>query len=296
MKLALNISLNAEQLWREKRIELDLFKCPAWPDLVTRAGSEWPVYVHFPLSAGLGKGDLIDTETRQPVDWTRIESLLAQTATRHVNVHLSPRSADFPGLAHDVADPALLEQVAAKLIKDVASVVQRFGPDKVIAESIYSLDGTYLPQAFWPEVIKRVIEETGCGFLFDLAHARLAARFLGIPPKEYIGRLPLNRLCEMHVTGIQMFDGALVERCRQAGVAPDFIGRFEGRLLDHLPMTDEDWPFLTWAVEQIRQGAWAKPWMVACEYGGMGSWWELMTEAPILETQIPRMLEMVRSY
>ena len=295
MKLALNISLAAEDLLRQGRIELDVFKCPAWPDLVKRVGSEWPVYVHFPLSVGRGWGDALNTETHDRPDWAQIETLLAGTHTPYVNVHLSPRCADFPDRPSEVADAAFAEQVTAGLIKDLTPVVQRFGADKVIAESIYDHDGTYLPQALLPEVISRVIEATGCGFLFDLSHARMAARGLGLSPRDYIARLPMGRVREIHVTGIQRFEGVFVERLRQAGTAQDIIQRFEGTLIDHLPMTDEDWPFLDWTFDRIREGVWDKPWAVSFEYGGIGSWWEIITDPHILETQIPRMRRMLRT-
>ena len=294
IKLALNISLAAEDLVRQGRIELDYFKCPAWPDLVKRVSSEWPAYVHFPLSVGRGWGDALNTETRDRPDWGQIEGLLAATKTPYVNVHLSPRSADFPHRPNGVADAAFTGQVTAGLIKDLAAVVQRFGADKVIAESIYDHDGAYLLEALRPEVISQAIETTGCGFLFDLSHARMAARGLGMTPQDYIGRLPMGRVREVHVTGIQVFEGVFVERLRQAGTPQDVIQRFEGTLLDHLPMTDEDWPFLGWTVDRIREGAWSKPWAVSFEYGGIGSWWEIITDPHILESQIPRMREMVR--
>jgi uncharacterized protein (UPF0276 family) len=294
IKLALNISSAAELLLRERRIDLDLFKCPAWPDLVKRVSAEWPSYVHFPLGVGMGWGDAIDTETHGKVDWARMESLFTGTQTRHVNVHLAIKTADCPEISPDANDPALADRVAERMIKDLTSVVKRFGPEKVIAESIYGHSGSYLPQSYLPEVVTRVVEETGCGFLFDLSHARLAARCLGMAPEDYIAKLPMKRVRELHVTGIQMFNGAYVERLRHAGIQEDKISGFEGHFLDHLPMTEEDWPHLVWALEQIRLGNWAKPWVVTFEYGGISSWWAAITDPDVIESQVARMLKMVR--
>ena len=295
IKLALNISSPAELLVRQGRVELDLFKCPAWSDLVKRVSAEWPAYVHFPLSVGMGWGDAMNTETHDRVDWGMMESFFVGTQTRHINVHLSLKTADCPGIPPDTRDPRLADQVAERMIKDLASVVKRFGPDKVIAESIYGHSGTYLPQCYLPQVVTRVVEETGCGFLFDLSHARLAARCLGMEPKDYIALLPMKRVREIHVTGIQVFDGAYARRLRQAGVPEDKITRFEGQLLDHLPMTDDDWPFLSWTMDQIRQGNWSAPWVVTFEYGGVNSWWEAITDPQVIESQVVRMLKLIRA-
>ena len=50
--------------------------------------------------------------------------------------------------------------------------------------------------------------------------------------------------------------------------------RLAGRLIDHLPMTDEDWSLCEWAMAQIGAGRWSRPWIVTFEYGGVGPLWE----------------------
>ncbi len=51
-------------------------------------------------------------------------------------------------------------------------------------------------------VINQVVTETGCQFLFDIAHARLTTMNLGWDWLTYIRQLPLQRLREFHITGI----------------------------------------------------------------------------------------------
>ena len=66
-RFSVNYSPAAASLASAGRVEVDLFKCPAWPDLV--AALNVPLYVHFALRVGLGISDAIDTRTRQPADW-----------------------------------------------------------------------------------------------------------------------------------------------------------------------------------------------------------------------------------
>jgi uncharacterized protein (UPF0276 family) len=71
------------------------------------------------------------------------------------------------------------------------------------------LDGYY----FWshPEYICRVLEESGCGLLLDIAHLRVSADRLGMPVETYLGHLPLERVVEVHVSGPRRRSGQLLD-------------------------------------------------------------------------------------
>jgi len=78
--------------------------------------------------------------------------------------------------------------------------------------------------------------------LLDISHARITSDTLGIDYEEYIEKLPLDRLHEVHITGVR---------------------RYHGFLEDHFEMQAEDWPSVEWAAERIRLGAWREPEIVA---------------------------------
>ena len=76
-----------------------------------------------------------------------------------------------------------------------------------------------------PDFISKVIEETKCGFLFDIGHARAAAEVLDISFENYVERLPMDKLIEIHLAGcMKKIDGDL---------APN-----------HSKMNEEDYIFL----------------------------------------------------
>lgn len=262
MKFALNYSPQAADLLRAGEIEVELFKCPDWPDLVEEAAQLRPVYIHFPLVAGQGNVDDVGLET--------IAGWRSRTQTRYVNTHLSARFDDLRDI-HDA------EEAVATMLRDVLPLVEHFGAENVMAENIPYPD-------MWddkpridiePEVIRRVIEASGCGLLLDLAHAQLTADHLGWDVREYIGQLPVERLREVHVTGIG-------------------IGR-SGSPEDHFAMTGPDWALFEWALAQIRSGIWATPWVIACEYGGIGPIFDWRSEAAVIAHDIPRMVSMVNA-
>ncbi len=293
MQLAVNYSAAAAELVAGGQIRFDCFKCPAWPDLVTTAQPLLPVYVHFPLLVGAGRGDAMDGETGRPADWAKVAALLACTATPQVNVHLSASPADHPGVPLDTDDPSHVAAVAETLATDLRAVVARFGAERVIAENDQPSLGECLRPAYRSEVITRVIRDAGCGLLLDLAHARLAADSLGMDPRDYVAALPVERVREIHVTGVQRVEGHWIARMQQHRVPAATIERLAGRRFDHLPMTEPDWALFAWAMEQIRADQWAHPRIVTFEYGGVSPLWESMTDADALREQVPRLYRMV---
>ena len=271
MKLAINYSPQAEALAAPGTIDFDLFKCPpAWdpvvpeyaPDLIERARAARPIYLHFPLHAG--------NNSLATTDWGRVEEALAETGTPFVNVHLQADARDFPGMDPVTTAPEDLTAVADALIRDMRLVTGRFGPERVIVENVpyRGPDDGRLAPCVDPGVIRRVVEETGCGLLLDLAHARLTCLALDLDAREYVARLPTTRLREMHVTGAQS-DGR--------------------RLRDSMPMGQEDWALVEWAVGRIRGGGWATPWALALEYGGIGPNLAWRSEAGVIAEHLPRL-------
>ena len=59
--------------------------------------------------------------------------------------------------------------------------------------------------------------------------------------------------------------------------------------MDHLPMTTMDWALLEQAIQKIEVGAWREPWVIACEYSGVGPWWQAVTDKAVLQAQVPRL-------
>ena len=292
-KFAVNYSHAAAELLREGRIHLDYFKCPAWPDLVAAVRAMHPTFVHFPLKIGAGSGDAFDVETDRRVDWGKVEGLFSETDTVLINLHLGPSCQDYPDIPIDTVDPGHVEMLTEAAIRDVRQVIGRFGPECVVIENDHASRGRHPRPAYLPKLLRRVVEETGCGLLLDVAHARLAARSLGVDVRAYLEALPTGCIREIHVSGVRRFQGCWVALARQIGIEPDAIQQLAGCLLDHLPMTEVDWELFAWAMAQVRYGTWGQPWVVTFEYGGVGRLFEAVTDKEILAEQIPRLHALV---
>jgi len=260
MQLAINYSTQAAQLLNEGLIELDRFKTMDWPDMIVEASHYRPVAVHFGLQAGNGRV--------KTVDWENVTRMLDETGTPHLNLHLEATNKDYPGLSLDRPPAEDREKIFKRMLKDVRRAVKHLGAERVIIENVpYRGPGEKVFRlSVEPETIQAIVAETGCGLLLDISHARIAAHHLGMEATEYMSALPIENLRELHFTGLHNVDG---------------------RLQDHLPILDSDWPILDWVLARIRLGEWPQPWLFAFEYGGTGEKFAWRSDAAVIKNQMP---------
>jgi len=260
---AINYSPQAATLCAGGAIAPDRFKCPPWPDLIADASQHGPVYIHFDLRA--------DALTNRTLDFEAIARMCDATGTPYVNLHLSPDREHFPGVPHDTTAAHHVAAITDAMLEGVWPVVERFGADRVILENLPYYGGLHngLRPAAEPRVVRRIVEETGCGFLLDISHGRLAARHMGMDERDYLAQLPGEHLRELHVTGIGQ------DRT--------------GHVCDHLGLADDDWVFVDWVLERIQAGIWAQPWIMAFEYGGISPLFDWRSDPAVIAAQVPRL-------
>jgi uncharacterized protein (UPF0276 family) len=261
MKFAVNYSAPLVHLLDEGAVHIDLIKCPDWEGMLEEAKDHGKITIHFDLEVGLGN--------TFHSDFSRIRALMERTYTPHVNTHLvTPRQFN-PDNTQE------LDQINALWREEIRLMTEELGPDTVALEHHpYTHANPNIRPAADPEVFSQVIQDTGCMLLLDLAHARITAHTLGVKVQDYIHALPLERLVEMHVTGIRTLSGVLT---------------------DHFELGEDDWSTLVWALEQIGTKAWHTPEIVAFEYGGIGSTFVWRTDPDVLRNQVPVMFDMLRN-
>ncbi|MFC4559193.1 DUF692 family multinuclear iron-containing protein [Virgibacillus kekensis] len=268
MKLAVNYSPAAEQLVRERKINIDIFKCPDFSrDLIDQAESVKPNYIHFGLNAGRGQMD--------KVDWNTINELRSRTNTPYVNVHAVAFTKDYPDVDVFTKKPEDTERIVKAVVHDINMVAEQVGMENIILENVICRgEGENMLQPIIdPAALTEIVNQTGCGFLLDTAHARMTSMLLGLDVRKYISSLPLESIKELHITGIQADE--------------------KGRLRDSMPMTSEDWDIAAWVVQQIKDGTIPKPWVTALEYGGVGPKFEWRTDKEVLAEQVPMLSDLI---
>jgi hypothetical protein len=92
--------------------------------------------------------------------------------------------------------------------------------------------------------------------------------------RDYMAKLPVERLRELHFTGVHDLDGYWQ---------------------DHLPALEDDWQALIWVLERIRSGEWPRPWLLAFEYGGIGEKFAGRSDPQVIAEQVPCLYELLKS-
>ena len=266
MFLALNYSPQAVRLVQSGQIKIDFFKTPDWDWLIRQATAIHPVAVHFTLEAGNG--------SISQIDWKQVDRLSQLTGTPYINVHLDPRQHHYPEISVDTQSDADVKRVYRVMLTDVMQLVDHFGAEKIIVEnSPYRGEpGNTLRLCVEPEIITRLIEETGCGFLLDISHAIISSRYIDMDTYEYFSRLPTHTIREMHFAGIH---------------------RLNGQWIDHLSILKADWRWLDWVFMRIHMGEWSQPWLLAFEYGGIGTAFEWRCAPGVIVKQVPMLYQRV---
>jgi len=157
--------------------------------------------------------DLIGRVGLVPGTLARIEAYLAATESPWLSAHIPLW---LPGMVRlmlrygwrmPLPDPDRATRRAVRQVRSLAGSVHI----PVILENNPPLPFDGYDFEARTERITTVLQETGCGLLLDLGHARVAAAELGMDAPEYVQRLPLARVAQVHVSGPRLVGGRLVD-------------------------------------------------------------------------------------
>jgi uncharacterized protein (UPF0276 family) len=162
--------------------------------------------------------------------------------SKNLKIHLSPPEA----------------KQATRQFIEVLKRVKKVIDLPIVLENLPSLPLEKYSYAASPELITHIVEETDSGLLLDIAHSRIAATFQRIDVKAYIERLPLDRVKQIHISGIRMKDGHFYDA--------------------HESLEEQDYELLKWVLEK------SKPEIVTLEY---------FRERKMLREQLLRLREIV---
>lgn len=259
MKLAVNSSAPLQALLAQEAVQVDLIKCPEWEGMVNTARQLAPVYIHFEIAIG--------NASVRHLDFTMIKRFLETTETPHLNVHL--------GGDKQLNTDSHRDQV--KLLDawkvDIETIREQLPDTIIVAENlpympIYSENR--IANHSW--MISELLESMDIGLLLDLSHSRITAAYEDQDYQVLTETLPVQRLRELHLTGIKPYAGYLT---------------------DHFEMNADDFAAAEWAITQIKSGKWREPEIVAFEYGGFGDVFAWRSEEWVVREQVPALWRMI---
>lgn len=135
--------------------------------------------------------------------------------------------------------PPKPERSRSKLVNQISSLKEILDVP-IILENLASLPAKKYVYAATPATIREIVEETGSGLLLDLAHARVAASYHALKDEQYLEKLPLERVKQIHVSGPRRRGGHLQDA--------------------HESLCEEDYTLLKWALQRT------SPQIVTLEY------------------------------
>jgi uncharacterized protein (UPF0276 family) len=152
-----------------------------------------PLSFHSDLGAAL---DRFVEETLRTSLLDTLERLGVGTFSFDLGPACKTSIAAFP-LERHLERESLLDLLAER----VAAVRSRFSGRILLENLPYYRTGLF-EHVCEPEFIAEALEAADAFLLLDLAHAACSADNLGIPRADYLRRLPLGRVRQIHVSGI----------------------------------------------------------------------------------------------
>ena len=222
MKLAVDLSKHLIDLSKNGQIPVDYIEVGPWftPEEICAYRQELPGY-QFLFHAS---EQIFAYSTKAP-DAVKLKRYLECTESPWVSAHLVFNHWWRAVLAlRGVRLPDLPAGFYARRFVRKAQVLARQVDVPLVFENL-----ALAPQAE-PKWINYVLNETGCNFLLDLGHVRVAADWYGMSEHDYLSQLPFEKVVAIHVSGSRVING----RRRDA----------------HEPLVEEDYELLEWAMER----------------------------------------------
>lgn len=227
IKLSINLSNALIDLVHAGEVQIDAVEAVIYlfPERIREAQAALPGMA-FNFHAGR-----VGLEVYNRADLPRYLALCPDSP--FISLHLAPLPMWITGPAMR-AHLYLPQPQSEMLVRHFIHKVKRLQAQQslpVILENMAVLrPGRYLFESD-PLVITRVLEETGCRMLLDLAHARIAAQERSMPVEDYLLALPLEKVVQVHVSGCRERDGVLYDA--------------------HQPLQEVDYSLLEWVLPRV---------------------------------------------
>lgn len=212
MQIACNDSNELREIIDEGKINIDFIKWPSlppnvWP-LDKSLSAKKPLLIHgFMGAVDYYTGSTIDFSK---IDLEKVKQLENVCSSEYYSCHIGGIVSKIQGINWDGIDCSEKdEQKVLKQSIDNLKAIKKIFNKPIIIENVPIFQNCGNPNINFPrcigkpDFISTLIQEADVDFLLDIAHARVAASVLGIDIYEYLDSLPLERIVEIHVSGVK---------------------------------------------------------------------------------------------
>jgi uncharacterized protein len=226
IKLSTNLSNHLVELLSEEPTLIDALEVGSWlsPEQIVLQRLKMSRYLFY-----FHAGNLVNLVGVVPGATALVNSYLRATESPWVSLHITTW---LPGMVWLIMKKGWHiplpnpKQVTKRYIRQVNRIT-RSTRVPVLLENMepLPLDGYDFESR--TDLIQEVINATGCGFLLDIAHARVSASVLNLDIYDYLNRLPLDKVMQIHISGPRLQNGRLVD-------AHDTLQQIDYELLEYV--------------------------------------------------------------
>ena len=195
MRFAVNYSVPLENLIKAGSLSIDLIKCPEWLNIIHYGQKLGACYTHNEIALGNGR--------LKNLNFENIKTCLESTQTPHLNCHLW---GSLPAFTNSPQDRLLQMNI---WMRDIETLRSKLPGYEIICENLPA--EAHMPAwdiTRYPDLLAEFIVKSDSGLLLDLSHARITAMNYGLDYQAYITALPTDRLAELHITGIKVYNSS----------------------------------------------------------------------------------------
>ncbi len=256
-KLTTTYSKALSSLMKTRHPPIDGIEVGPWfsPDEITSIQNQWERWP-FQFHAG----SILTRWRMWPRARRELQRYLAVSHGEWISVHLELLPWHIYALSAHWGihlNPPPLER-AIKTFTRTLNRLSRAVQLPILIENLPPLPVRKYNYAIDPEVITRILEKANAGMVLDIAHARIAAFYLGIDAEDYLASLPLDKVQQIHISGIRKEDGVWQD--------------------SHESLRERDYELLQWTLERCQ------PRVVTLEY---------FREQGLLEEQLLRLRDLI---
>lgn len=258
IELGCNYSPQLITLLKSGKVDMEWIKVSRWDNYQDECKDAFqykPILLHIYPHAGKGNFD--------KVDWEQINYYITEYKSPHIAIHLSSPPSDWNRPVWDY-------EVIERMINNIKMWSNNVKVPLLIENVPYFGFKETLRCATDPEVIKEICEQTQVGLLLDIAHARIASCYRQETITDYIRKLPLSVVEEIHVNA--------------PGIDPE-VGYFRDL---HSEMQEIDYLLLDEVLSL------SSPKIVTIEYGGTGDRAQKRTNIDAIEKQIKSLRRIIQ--
>lgn len=204
VKLACNYLNELKELIEEKRItNIDYIKIFS---IVPRLfGFEWAIENGYKimLHGFPGIGNNMGTiDYFENADFDMMKKCVERSRTPYLSFHINiSKTKKQLEIKNSMNDEEYTKKVIEIFKYNVSKIKEIFKLD-ILLETHATRPETEPEICRRPEVINEILEKADCGLLFDLSHSRRIARILDITLEEFINKIDMKKIKEIHINGM----------------------------------------------------------------------------------------------